>query len=431
MWRAARFTKSYADPDTSESEENFEDGLDFHDQEEEEDVAGIRRRMSDEAAVSRVGEALNQTLGADRDEEAAPRDHFSPVQVRFPVNAPALRPPPEEVVEGHVVGGSDADNGAEGGAGGAGDGNPGDEGAGDDDMANYDVEDKADSEKAADLARSIRVEFDPNDIRFWFAQLEDEMEVATIGRQWLKKTVLQRNLPVKQKEDVKGYLIRNKNEAGDHIYFNIKTDLIRIYAPKPSDSYRKALTRTMVGLPSQLGLQIVDDICKKSKKLDGCCCAAAALALWSLQLPVNVRAHISNKNFDKDTYRRVFEAADKVYLSSKQVTVAAVARPVSMDETLPALSLLPAFTEQNQPQVAAIKGQNQNNKNQGQGKSQKKNKNKKGQQGQGQAMPRGPRHSSMPPESCCDRHYVHGDQAWYCLAPTTCPWVSRVTPRAT
>ena len=63
--------------------------------------------MSDEAAVSRVGEALNQTLGADRDEEATPRDHFSPVQVRFPVNAPAFRPPLEEVVEGRVVGGSE------------------------------------------------------------------------------------------------------------------------------------------------------------------------------------------------------------------------------------------------------------------------------------------------------------------------------------
>ena len=34
-------------------------------------------------------------MEANRDEEAVPRDHFSPVQVRFPVNAPALRPPLE------------------------------------------------------------------------------------------------------------------------------------------------------------------------------------------------------------------------------------------------------------------------------------------------------------------------------------------------
>ena len=108
MWRAARFTSSYADPITSESEEeDLEEGLDFQDQEVEEDIAGIRRRLSDEAAVSRVGEALNRTLGADRDESAEPREHFSPVQVRFPVNAPALRPQIEEVIEGQVVGGSE------------------------------------------------------------------------------------------------------------------------------------------------------------------------------------------------------------------------------------------------------------------------------------------------------------------------------------
>ena len=110
MWRAARFTSSYADPLTSSEseEENFEDGLDFN-QGEEEDIAGIRRRLSNEASISRVGEALNQTLEPDRDESAAPRDHFSPVQVRFPVNAPALRPPlaaaeaPVEVVQGQVA----------------------------------------------------------------------------------------------------------------------------------------------------------------------------------------------------------------------------------------------------------------------------------------------------------------------------------------
>ena len=102
----------------------------------------------------------------------------------------------------------------------------------------------------------------------------------------------------------------------------------------------------MVGLPSQLGYQIVDDVCKKPSKLDGCCCAAAALAIWSDKLPVNIRAHISNMEFTKDSYKTVFEAADKVYLSTKQVNVAAAS--LNHDETLP------AFDPQNQPtQVAA------------------------------------------------------------------------------
>ena len=387
MWRAARFTSSYADPltDDESEEENFEDGLDFEGENGDEDIAGIRRRLSDEAAVARVGEALNRTLEADRDKEAAPNNHFTPIQVRFPVNAPALRPPigAEEINMPDIV--------------------------------DFDAENGVDGEKAQDHARHVKIEFDQNDVRFWFSQLEAEMEMGDIRSQWLKKTVLQRNLPTKQREDVKAYLILPKTQAGNNIYLNIKTRLIKIYAPKPADSYNKALTRAMVGLPSQLGLQIVDDICEKPDKLVGCCCAKAALAIWSQKLPVNIRAHISQKEFNKDTYKDVFEAADQVYLASRQVEVAAM----SLNETLP------AFSSQNQPQpaeVAAIgKPPKKNKKN--------KNKNQNNSGGSG-SKPRGPRHSSNPPDSCCDRHYRHGPDAWYCLSPTTCPWASRVTAKS-
>ena len=276
-------------------------------------------------------------------------------------------------------------------------------------MVNYDTEDKADGEKAQDLARSIKVEFDPNNIKFWFAQLEDEMEMATINRQWLKKSVLQRNLPLKIKEDVMGFLSLQKGEAGAHIYLDIKSELIRIYAPKPQDAYNKALGRTMVGLPSQLGYQIINDICTKPVKLDGCCCAAAALAIWSNQLPVNIRAHISNMTFTKDTHKQVFEAADRIFNSGRQVNVAVAAlKSTTLDETLP------AFSAQNQPatEVAAIAGKGKNKKN------------KKPKKPRSQLT----KHASVPDklaEKMCDRHYVHADQAWYCLAPSTCPWKDR------
>ena len=295
-----------------------------------------------------------------------------------------------------------------------------------DQPVDYDRANTENGDRAQDHARSVKVEFNATDIRFWFSELEAEMLTANIGKQWLKKTVLQRNLPTRQKEDVKALLTLTETQAGPDIYFKIKNELIRIYAPKPKDSYCKALTRTMVGLPSQLGNQIVDDVCKKPVKLDGCCCAAAVEALWHLQLPVHIRAHVSNMEFSKATFKQVFEAADKVFLSAKQVQVAAVATPQAMDETLP------AFFAENQPQVAAVsKGQG---KGQGGGKGNKGNKGNKGQggqgqnkgQGQGQARSRGKRHSSNPPDSCCDRHYVHGDQAFFCLKPLSCPWVSKV-----
>ena len=386
LWRAARFTASYADPLTDESDEdNFEDGLDFQDQDES--IAGIRRRLSDEAEVSRVGEVLNRTLGADRDEGATPQDHFSPVQVRFPVNAPPLRPP---------INAAEAAEAAT-------------------DMAEFEIENAADGAKASELGRQIKVEFSTSDIKFWFSEIEAEMTMATIKSQWLKKTVLQRNLPTKQKEDVKSLLTLTQAQAGPDIYFKIKNELVRIYAPKAKDSYCKALTRTMVGLPSQLGNQLVDDVCKKASKLEGCCCAAAVEALWQLQLPVGIRAHVSNMEFSAETYKQVFEAADKVYMSSKQVTVAAMAvAAVSMDETQSAFDL------QNQPvaEVAAVK-------------SQKNKKNKKGQ-GQNKNQSRGQQHSSVPDnlaEKMCDRHFRHGASAWYCLKPSSCPWKDKLTSK--
>ena len=245
------------------------------------------------------------------------------------------------------------------------------------DTVNFDMENVADGDKAQEHARSIRVEFDPSDVRFWFQQLEGEMLMASVKSQWLKKTILQRNLPNKQKEDVKSYLTLERADAGNHIYFDMKSELIRIYAQKPQDTYAKALTRTMTGLPSQLGYQIINDICKKPKKLDGCCCAAATLAIWSLQLPVSIRAHISDKEFTKETHKAVFEAADKVFMSARQVNVAAAAvaavaaAPPGLDETQS------AFEAQNQPQVAAVgKPPKKNKKN--------KNKNQNGQSDRGQ-----------------------------------------------
>ena len=161
----------------------------------------------------------------------------------------------------------------------------------------------------------------------------------------------------------------------------------------------------MTGLPSQLGYQIVNDVCKKPTKLDGCCCAGAVLAIWSMKLPVGVLAHISNMTFTKDSYKEVFEAADKVHQSSQQLQVA----EVSLDETQA------AFSPQNQPQVAAFTNKpnrggqtNQSNRgnNRGRGRGQR------GGRGGNQSS-RGPRHSSNPPEQCCDRHYRHRADSWY------------------
>ena len=60
-----------------------------------------------------------------------------------------------------------------------------------DDAVNFDQENGQDRDKSTDLARAIKIKFEPHDIKFWFAQLEAEMDMAAIKSQWMKKTVLQ------------------------------------------------------------------------------------------------------------------------------------------------------------------------------------------------------------------------------------------------
>ena len=56
------------------------------------------------------------------------------------------------------------------------------------DLVEFEVEDVQDGAKASELGRQIKVEFSATDIKFWFAELEAEMTMATIKSQWLKKT---------------------------------------------------------------------------------------------------------------------------------------------------------------------------------------------------------------------------------------------------
>ena len=293
LWRAARFTSSYAEQATdSESEDDFEDGLDFRNEGGEEDIAGIRRRISDEAAVSRVGETLDQTLEPDRNENAAPRDHFSPVQVRFPVNAPALRPPPPEVEDGHqppVVAA----------------------------MVDFDQENADDSATAMDNLRSVQCPFNKGDIEFWFSQLEDQLTLIGVKKQWTKKIALVRFLPPEIQNEVKSLLKLGQTAAGNNIYFRIKTKLLKQYGPKPEDAYMIAKNLVLTDKPSQLGHKLVETLCSGEIKLDGCHCARIIWGMFREKIPIVVRNHLADMTFDKDNYEAVFDKADQVSESNK------------------------------------------------------------------------------------------------------------------
>ena len=156
------------------------------------------------------------------------------------------------------------------------------------------------------------------------------MFTCTVRSQWLKRCILVKNLPAKVQMDVMSLLSIKKSAAPNNLYKQIKDEILRIHAPRKQDTYKKALTRVLTGLPSQLGQELINDICDKDAKLVGCCCAKAVFCLWSIQLPLTVRSQISNMEFNNTTYNMVFQQADNIYLSTKTTEVSASVAAVGL-----------------------------------------------------------------------------------------------------
>ena len=283
-------------------------------------------------------------------------------------------------------------------------------------MPDIDFEDEngQDGDKALDYTRSLKLEWNPTQVQFWFTQLENEMFTCTVKSQWLKRCVLVKNLPPAVQSDVMSLLVLKKSEAPEDVYKQIKIEILRLHAPKKEETFKKALSRVLTGLPSQLGEMLINDICDKPARLNGCCCSKAVLTLWVLQLPLTVRSHIANMEFTAATYKEVFKAADKVFMSTKATELSA---------SVAAITTTP---NDSAPEVAAFKPR----KNQNRGTRRGSGSGGGGGSGNNSnASSNKPQKPNTAPSTCCSNHKKWADQAWYCLAPLTCPWKNKCVAR--
>ena len=143
-----------------------------------------------------------------------------------------------------------------------------------------------------------------------------QLALIDVKSQWLKRLAVQRFLPVEIRHEVRDLMLIQKADAGNDIYKKIKTELIDLFGAKPEDCYTRAKNRVLTGKPSQLGKALLNDLCKKSKKLDGCCCAYIVWGMYRENLPVVVRNHVAEMHFNKDTYKDIFTTSDKVFDSN-------------------------------------------------------------------------------------------------------------------
>ena len=288
-------------------------------------------------------------------------------------------------------------------------------------MVDFDQENAEDSATAMDNLRSVQCPFNKGDIEFWFSQLEDQLTLIGVKKQWTKKIALVRFLPPEIQNQVKSLLKLGQTAAGTDIYFRIKKQLLKMYGPKPEDGYLRAKNRVLTETPSQLGKQIVEDICPGEIKLQGCHCANTVWGIFREAIPIIIRNHIADMAFNADTYEAVFDKADQVWNSNKG------------SEPLPSKQVA-AVSRNGSPEVAAVqKGQNsQKNKNQngqrGQGQGQggqrgQGNQNQGGQNqknGQNQNNQARPTKPALNEDKLCRIHAKWKDNATFCAAPWGC-----------
>ena len=150
------------------------------------------------------------------------------------------------------------------------DGEPGDGG---DDMSQAELAAQAAAARQAEMAKpfdkrnlpddddawkkEIKIQFDIQDVKYWFNEVEGAMKKYGIGLQWSKKDAIVQLLPAEVKEECKPILRLTEEEAGEQIYYDLKQEILSLYGPKQEDAFKKAMALRLTGKPSALGKKLV------------------------------------------------------------------------------------------------------------------------------------------------------------------------------
>ena len=286
-------------------------------------------------------------------------------------------------------------------------------------MPAFEEENGVDGEGALrEALRSLeKLEWDANDIEFFFNRCETRMQVANVKKQYTKFQVLSEILPKKVQDQVKSLLRKKETDfPNKDSYKQLKNTVLRIFGPRPEAAIERALGRTLTDKPSTLARELLDDICKHELNCD--CCPSVVSCLWRRQLPTSVRAGIAHCKLTKESFEATIMLADDIF--STHHVVPQVAAAAVLDETQPAIPY---------PEVAAIRGGNRGGRGGGRG-----NRGNRGGRGGGRPQqPRGPKHPDLPPGDFkwCGMHHKWGKGSYFCAAPDTCPWRDVTVPRPT
>ena len=289
-----------------------------------------------------------------------------------------------------------------------------------------------DANAIREACRSLeKLEWDADDINFFFNRAETRMKVAGVKKNYTKFQVLSEIIPKKVQDQVKPILRLTEEDFPENdSYVQLKKAIIRIFGPKPEAAIARAFSRVLVDKPSSLARDLVNDLAKCKPQLACLCCAPIISYLWKKQLSSAVRAGIAHTTFNQTNFEAILQLADDIHEDTAPATATVAAIRPGLDETQPAI---PYPT----PEVAAVNRQ-AGNRGRGRGRGARGGRGRGGNtgggqqpqsQGQGQAR-RGPRHPDGPPDQACRMHYRWGKSSHFCTEPLTCPWKNFISPKS-
>ena len=294
-------------------------------------------------------------------------------------------------------------------------------------MVNYDQENAEDAEGAINNARDVKLPFNKASIELWFSLIESKMQFAGLHKQWSKRQVLIQLIPPEHHNDFKKYLIMQETAAGATAYYDLKKAILKRFGPKKAEGFDKAITRVMTGTPSQLGNQILSDICPSPTPLQNCHCADIVLGIWRRSLPSVVRNAIADMDFEAATFEAVFDKADAVW-ASNAANSTVVATMEAKEAGATAVAAVSGRGGGRGGNRGGRGGRGGNSSGTGRGGGQ--NRNQGNNQGSGASgRSRGPRHPDNPPSNACGVHWKFGKGAWHCADRHNCPWRDFENPK--
>ena len=265
-------------------------------------------------------------------------------------------------------------------------------------IVEYDAENGSDPADVHAKTAHIKVDFNRAKVEFFFMQLEMFLESAGCKSQWMKRLILQRNLPQDVIEDIQDILSRGKAAAGATAYKDAKSRILQLYGVRKEDRYKKAKGLMLTGKPSQLCRQLINELCPSHPTLEGCCAEATISGMWREQLPTAVRVKVADCELGGGNLQATLEIADNAHatLQAGAGQGAAVAAVAADDEVA-------AFSRQKGGKGNVSKSQTPKG-----GKTAAKE-------------PKEP-HPDNPPDDCCAMHKQFGKSAYFCKQPFSCPW---------